>query len=156
MAIREIKDLYDKEKNKNLTISLIIHLAWIPLGIIFVLFDLIFSPSYDAWPNLLVEIISNIWVAYFSTAIIFGLTRFLFVFLGIMTHKDFKIYITFFVLFIVFKAERYTGILDMPLIIEDNVFYVIWTIILITSFMNRFNNMSQKIKEIHEKLNDKT
>ena len=32
---------------------------------------------------------------------------------------------------------------------------IFWLIILITCFMNRINTMSEKINEIHEKLNNK-
>ena len=153
MGNRELEDLFNDEKNKYLVLSRIIHFAWFPMGLIFGGFEAVFSPNFESWPKLLMESIKFVSGAYVFTAITFGLLRFLFVYLGVMTYKDFKVYISFFIIHIVFfTAYRF---LDAPEELYLYTLVVLWLIILITSFMNRFNNMHQKINEIHEKLNNK-
>ena len=152
MGTREIKNFFNEGKNKNLFKIQIVHMGFLQLFGVYLAFDWLFSPNFDNWPTILVEIISTGFIYYAFTAILYGLLGIFFIYLGILSYKDFKLYIFFFILNIVILT---LGSFDVSPFKDFGLYLtlIFWVIILITSLMNRFNNMSDKINEIHDKLN---
>ena len=158
MGKKELNELFDENKNIYHLEGLAIHWAWLPISLVWGLFDWLFSPNFEGWPKILVDLIGVTFVAYMLTAIAFGLLRLLFTYLGIITRKDFLVYISFFVINIIYLVLTSPRMNLFPEYGPNLVFYgpiIFWLIILITCFMNRINTMSKKINEIHEKLNNK-
>jgi hypothetical protein len=156
MGKKELKELFDDGKNKYYVFILNLHMAWLPMMLIWGLFDWIFSPNLDSWPKIVVDLIVVVFFAYFLTAISFGILGLLFTYLGIVTRKDFSVYVTFFVINIIYLVVTNSRMNIWP-VSQTNLLYgplIFWLMILITCFMNRFNRMSEKINEIHEKLNN--
>ena len=93
MGKKELIELFDENKNKYLLVSQVIHWAWLPILLVCGLFDWLFSPNFEGWPKILVDLIGVTFAAYMLTAIAFGILRLLFTYLGIITRKDFLVYI---------------------------------------------------------------
>ena len=89
MGIKEVQDLFDESKNKYYRLNLTTHWAWLPISLLYRLFDWIFSPNFEAWPKKIVALIEVTFGAYCGTAIAFGLMRILFNYLGVITREDF-------------------------------------------------------------------
>ena len=154
----ELNELFDTDKNKYHKAGQVIHWAWLPIVLVWGLIDWLFSPNFEGWPKILVDLIKVTYAAYTITAIAFGLLRLLFTYLGIITRKDFLVYFSFFVINIIYLVLASPRMNLFPEFGPNLVFYgpiIFWLIILITCFMNRINTMSKKINEIHEKLNNK-
>jgi hypothetical protein len=151
MGRRELGNFWNGTKNSKFEFHASIHTGWIGIGLLVAIFNFIFDPDYSNWPTF-IEYITTLYFLYVAAAISFGILGIFFIYLGLLTQKDTSVYYTFFVLWILgnFLSRIYFGPSEKVIAYS---FLGVWIIILVVSIMNRFNNMSRKIDEIHKKLN---
>lgn len=150
MGKRELSDFWDESKNKHFQFHKFFHLGSILLTAPMALLEY-FYPDFEGLPYI-IEVVLYFIGSWSLGAVFFGVFGLLFMYLGLITYKDYRAYYTFVCLWIIGGVFGLVYELDFELVVVYG-FCASWAMILIVSLMNRFNNMSKKIDDIHKKLN---